>query len=216
MSDTDSFIEEVTEEVRREKLFKMVKRYGWIAVLLVVLLVGGATWNELRKASEREAAQNFGDAIIAALSPEDRLERADALTALEAPTPGADAMLKLLTAAELGADNPSEAAEKLLTLSDRVDIPQVYRQVATLKAMMIPDAGLDPADRRKRLEDLAQASGLLRLLAQEQIAMLEIEQGDTEAALTRLLDLYADAEASQGLRERASGVIVALGGDLTE
>ena len=216
MSDTDSFIEEVTEEVRREKLFKMVKRYGWIAVLLVVLLVGGATWNELRKASEREAAQNFGDAIIAALSPEDRLERADALTALEAPTPGADAMLKLLTAAELGADNPSEAAEKLLTLSDRADIPQVYRQVATLKAMMIPDAGLDPADRRKRLEDLAQASGLLRLLAQEQIAMLEIEQGDTEAALTRLLDLYADAEASQGLRERASGVIVALGGDLTE
>ncbi|MEL6312948.1 MAG: hypothetical protein AAGL92_09480 [Pseudomonadota bacterium] len=216
MSDTDSFIEEVTEEVRREKLFKMVKRYGWIAVLLVVLLVGGATWNELRKASEREAAQNFGDAIIAALSPEDRLERADALTALEAPTPGADAMLKLLTAAELGADNPSEAAEKLLTLSDRADIPQVYRQVATLKAMMIPDAGLDPADRRQRLEDLAQASGLLRLLAQEQIAMLEIEQGDTEAALTRLLDLYADAEASQGLRERASGVIVALGGDLTE
>ena len=216
MSDTDSFIEEVTEEVRREKLFKMVKRYGWIAVLLVVLLVGGATWNELRKASEREAAQNFGDAIIAALGPEDRLERADALTALEAPTPGADAMLKLLTAAELGADNPSEAAEKLLTLSDRADIPQVYRQVATLKAMMIPDAGLDPADRRQRLEDLAQASGLLRLLAQEQIAMLEIEQGDTEAALTRLLDLYADAEASQGLRERASGVIVALGGDLTE
>ncbi|MEO0780893.1 MAG: hypothetical protein AAFZ46_03960 [Pseudomonadota bacterium] len=216
MSDTDSFIEEVTEEVRREKLFKMVKRYGWIAVLLVVLLVGGATWNELRKASEREAAQNFGDAIIAALSPEDRLERADALTALEAPTPGADAMLKLLTAAELGADNPSEAAEKLLTLSDRADIPLVYRQVATLKAMMIPDAGLDPADRRQRLEDLAQASGLLRLLAQEQIAMLEIEQGDTEAALTRLLDLYADAEASQGLRERASGVIVALGGDLTE
>ncbi|MEM9242349.1 MAG: hypothetical protein AAGB07_20465, partial [Pseudomonadota bacterium] len=82
MSDTDSFIEEVTEEVRREKLFRMVKRYGWIAVLLVILLVGGATWNELRKASEREAAQNFGDAIIAALSPEDRLERADALTAL--------------------------------------------------------------------------------------------------------------------------------------
>ena len=216
MSDTDSFIEEVTEEVRREKLFKMVKRYGWIAVLLVVLLVGGATWNELRKASEREAAQNFGDAIIAALSPEDRLERADALTALEAPTPGADAMLKLLTAAELGADNPSEAAEKLLTLSDRADIPQVYRQVATLKAMMIPDAGLDPADRRQRLEDLAQASGLLRLLAQEQIAMLEIEQGDPEAALTRQLDLYADPEASPGLRERASGVIVALGGDLTE
>ncbi|MEL7012246.1 MAG: hypothetical protein AAFO72_03085 [Pseudomonadota bacterium] len=216
MSDTDSFIEEVTEEVRREKLFKMVKRYGWIAVLIVVLLVGGATWNELRKASERDAAQGFGDAILAALNSEDRADRADALTELTAPTPGADAMLQLLTAAELGADNPAEAAERLLTLSDRADIPQVYRQVATLKAVMIPDAGLDPADRRQRLEDLTLASGLLRLLAQEQIAMLEIEEGEPDAAMTRLLDLYADAEASQGLRDRVSGVIVALGGDLTE
>ena len=216
MSDTDSFIDEVTEEVRREKLFKMVKRYGWIAVLLVVLLVGGATWNELRKASERESAENFGDAILSALTSEERTERADALIELTAPTPGADAMLKLLTAAELGADNPTEAAEKLLTLSDRADIPQIYRQVATLKAVMIPDAGLDPEDRRQRLEDLTLTSGLLRLLAEEQIAMLEIEEGETDAAMTRLLDLYADAEASQGLRDRVSGVIVALGGDLSQ
>lgn len=216
MSDTDSFIEEVTEEVRREKLFKMVKRYGWIAVLLVVLLVGGTTWNELRKKSERESAQSFGDAVLAALGAEERTDRADALTALTAPTPGADAMLKLLSAAELGADNPAEAAEKLLTLSDRADIPQIYRQVATLKAVMIPDAGIDPADRRQRLEDLSQASGLLRLLAQEQIAMQDIEEGNQAAAITRLQELYVDSESSQGLRERVSGVIVALGGELTE
>jgi hypothetical protein len=32
MSDTDSFIDEVTEEVRRDRMFFMLKRYGWIAV----------------------------------------------------------------------------------------------------------------------------------------------------------------------------------------
>lgn len=216
MSDTDSFIEEVTEEVRREKLFKMVKRYGWIVVLLVLLLVGGATWNEINKASVRADAENFGDSVLSALSSEDRADRADALTTLEAPTPGADAMLKLLTAAELSAENPGEAAQNLLTLSDRSDIPLIYRQVATLKAVMIPDAGLDPSERRTRLEDLALTGGLMRLLAGEQLAMLEIEEGTPDAAISRLQELYVDAEASQGLRERVRGVIVALGGDLPE
>ncbi|MEL6647215.1 MAG: hypothetical protein AAFY35_12485 [Pseudomonadota bacterium] len=216
MSDTDSFIEEVTEEVRREKLFKLVKRYGWIAILLVLLLVGGATWNEISKASARADAQNFGDAVLSALTFEERTERADALATLQAPTPGADAMLKLLTAAELSAENPREAAENLLTLSDRSDIPLIYRQVATLKAVMIADAGMEPSERRTRLEDLALTSGLMRLLAGEQLAMLEIEEGNPEAAISRLQELYVDAEASQGLRERVSGVIVALGGDLPE
>ncbi|MEM8537796.1 MAG: hypothetical protein AAGF56_08030 [Pseudomonadota bacterium] len=216
MSDTDSFIEEVTEEVRREKLFKMVRRYGWIAVLLVVLLVGGATWFELQKAAARNDAQAFGDAILSALSAEDRAERAEALTAVEAPGPSADAMLQLLTAAELGAENPAEAAQNLLTLSDRTDVPDIYRSLAILKAVMIPESGLDPQDRRARLEDLALTGGLMRLLAGEQLAMLDIEEGATEAAVSRLQELYVDAEASQGLRERARGVIVALGGDIPE
>ncbi|MEL7256001.1 MAG: hypothetical protein AAFZ04_09030 [Pseudomonadota bacterium] len=216
MSDTDSFIEEVTEEVRREKLFKLVRRYGWIAVLLVVLLVGGATWFELRKAAAQNEAQAFGDAILSALSAEDRAERADGLTTIEAPTPGADAMLTLLTAAELGAENPAEAAQNLLTLSDRSDIPQIYRSVATLKAVMIPGSGLDPQERRARLEALEQTGGMMRIMAGEQIAMLEIEEGNTEAAISRLQALFEDAESSEGLRERARGVIVALGGEVPE
>lgn len=214
MSDTDSFIDEVTEEVRREKLFKMVRRYGWIAVLLVVVLVGGATWNELRKASDRDEAQAFGDAILTALSNDERIDRAAALAELEAPTSEGDAMLSLLTAAELGADSPSEAAEQLLTLADRADIPEVYRHVATLKAVMLPDAELDPADRASRLETLVASGGPIRLLAEEQLAMIDIEAGDAEAAISRLQALYADAEATQGLRERASQLIVALGGEL--
>jgi hypothetical protein len=214
VSDTDSFIEEVTEEVRREKLYKMVRRYGWIAVLLVVILVGGATWNELRKASERDAAQAFGDAILSALSEDERAERATALADLSAPNSGADAMLSLLTAAELGADNPNDAATRLLSLADRSDIPNIYREIATLKAVIIPGSGLSVDDRRTRLTDLSQTVGQMRLLAEEQLAMIDIEVGDTDTAISRLQALYSDAEASQGLRERVSQVIVALGGEL--
>ena len=45
MSDTDSFIEEVTEEVRRDQLYKYVRKYGWIAIALVVGVVGGIEQN---------------------------------------------------------------------------------------------------------------------------------------------------------------------------
>ena len=214
MSDTDSFIEEVTEEVRREKLYKMVRRYGWIAVLLVVLMVGGATWNELRKAAAKEEAEAFGDAIVAAITLDERANRAAGLLEIEAPTASGAAMLGLLTAAELGAETPQNAAERLLSLADRSDIPDIYRQVATLKAVMLPEAGLSADDRRSRLDELSLAVGQMRLLAEEQLAMLDIENGDTEAAISRLRALYLDAEASAGLRERAGQVIVALGGEL--
>ena len=50
MSDSDSFIDEVTEEVRRDRLFGYFRRYGWIAAVVIVVVVGGAAWNEYQKA----------------------------------------------------------------------------------------------------------------------------------------------------------------------
>ena len=76
MSNTDSFIEEVTEEVRRDRLYALMRRYGWIAVLAILLLVGGAAWNEWRKAQAQARAAAFGDAILAALAASDTDGRA--------------------------------------------------------------------------------------------------------------------------------------------
>ncbi|WP_159075214.1 hypothetical protein [Celeribacter baekdonensis] len=41
MSQTDSFIDEVTEEVRRDKFYAFLRRFGWIGILAVCVLVGG-------------------------------------------------------------------------------------------------------------------------------------------------------------------------------
>ena len=53
VSDTDSFIDEVSEEIRREKLFKTFRKYGWIGVALVVIVVGGTGYREYSRAAEK-------------------------------------------------------------------------------------------------------------------------------------------------------------------
>ena len=63
VSDTDSFIEEGSEEVRRDRLFKIFKKYAWVAVLIVVLLVGGAAFNEYNKLSNQKRAASLGDEL---------------------------------------------------------------------------------------------------------------------------------------------------------
>ncbi|MFB9150581.1 tetratricopeptide repeat protein [Roseovarius ramblicola] len=216
MSDTDSFIDEVTEEVRRDRLFRLMRRYGWIAVLAILLLVGGAAWNEWRKARAEAEAQAFGDAVLAALAQENADERADALQAITPPGPGAAAVAALLAASEQARTDAPGAATRLLALADRADVPAIYRRIATLKAVALPGSGLSPGQRRDRLAPLADQPGLVRLLAGEQLAMIEIETGARAAALDRLTALAVDAEATGPLRRRVAQVIVALGEDVPE
>ena len=71
MSETDSFIDEVTEEVRRDRLFAIFRKYGWIGILTIVVIVGGASWTEWKKAKAEAAAQSFGDALVAAMTNND-------------------------------------------------------------------------------------------------------------------------------------------------
>lgn len=215
MSETDSFIEEVTEEVRRDRLFQQFRRYGWIAVLAVVLLVAGASWNEWNKAQQRAQAQALGDQILAALAAPERATRAEALAQVEAPGGGVEAVVALLTAGEESGVDPQEAATRLMALADDPDVPQVYRQIAVLKGVSIADNGMSADDRRTRLEGLLPGGGLVRLLAEEQLALIDMETGATGAALDRLRDISENAEATPGLRRRVAQLIVALNGDET-
>ncbi len=218
MANEDSFINEVSEEVRRDRLYALMRRYGWIAVLAIVVIVGGASWNEWRKASAQAAAEAKGDAMIAALQEETPEARAAALQeVVPADDPGGQAILALLTAAaETEAGNEAAAAEALDRIIDDASVPQVYRDIALLKRVLGSADTMAPQDRIDRLQPLLRPGNSLRLLAVEQRAFAEVELGDTEAALTSLQGILADAEASEDLRRRARQLIVALGGSIEQ
>ena len=214
MSNTDSFIDEVSEEVRKDQLFGYMRKYGWIAVLVVLVVVGGTAFSELRKSQATNTAQAAGDEILTALEMDDDAERAAALAAIEA-TGGAGAVSGLLAASNLTETGDIEGAVAALeAVAMDQDAPQVYRDLAALKAVMVQGDTLPVEDRRAMLAGLAAPGSTFRLIAQEQLALLNVEAGDTNTAIEQFSAIAQDAEVTQGLRERAFSMIVALGGDI--
>ena len=213
MSESDSFINEVTDEVRRDALYGYLRRYGWIAVLVVIGLVGGAAFNEYSKAQSQSAAQLIGDQMLDALSNESSDDRAKALAEIDA-VGASQAVASLLTAAtQLEAGKVDAAARTLGGLAANTDIPEIYRNLAALKAAMLPTD--DISDRMNMLEILAQPGASFALLAREQIGLMQVEMGDSEAAITTMRLIFEDAGVTRGLRERAQKLIVGLGGAIT-
>ncbi|MDC0738543.1 hypothetical protein N6L24_09645 [Cognatishimia sp. SS12] len=215
MSDTDSFIDEVTEEVRRDKMFGYMKKYGWIAVVAVVGIVGAASYGEYQKSRDTAAARASGDALLNALAEDDPANRVTALQDATLEAPQAHVIRQYLLSAQQAAEGDAEAAAAALDafLANSGDSAQIYRDIAELKALTLGAETMDVDLRRSRLEAMAQPGQPLALLASEQLALIEIEAGETEAALTRLQAIILDAEVTAGLRQRASQLMVALGGE---
>ena len=212
MSDTDSFIEEVSEEVRRDRMFDLFRRFGWIAVAAVLLLVGGAAWNEWSRSQQQTQAEALGDAVVAALQLEDAAQRAAALQEIQSQTADGQAMVQLLSAAELTADNrASDALMQLAAIRDNDEVQSIYRQIAAFKFLVIPNSGSSVEDRLSGLEALISSGSALRVLAEEQLALLDIDLGNEADAVARLQRLLEDSEITPGLRRRVTQLITSLG-----
>lgn len=212
MSNTDGFIEEVSEEVRKDQLFAMYKKYGWIAVLAIVGLVGGAGVIEYRKASAMKAAQARGDALISALNMDDAGERAQALGSV-VDAGGAEApVAQLHRAGVLMEQGDTEGA---LAIFDAMKSGTgIYAQVATLKAIMTRGADMDMDQRMLELDALSAAGNPFRPVALEQKAIALLDGGKKDEAISVLTNLLEEAGVSQAMLARTQQMIVALGGEL--
>ena len=214
MSDTDSFIDEVSEEIRREKLFKTFRKYGWIGVALVVIVVGGTGYREYSRAAEKTASETFGSSVLEALQENDPSARVAQLDTITAPNASAGAMIAMLQAAELASDKDGAgAAAKLEAAAVSGDLDQMYRDILNFKRLTVVESGIDAGERRMGFEQLATPGNPLRLLAEEQLALLDLAAGDSAAAVNRLSMILEDAELTQGLRQRAGQLMIALGQD---
>ncbi|MDT2031880.1 hypothetical protein [Planktomarina sp.] len=205
MSDTDSFIDEVTEEVRRDRLFGYFRRYGWIPAVIIFTLVGGTAYNEWSRAQVAQVAQARGDALLNALELEDVAEKVIVLSAIASE--GNDALVAKLLVAGIEAE---QAADLLKSVAADDKQPNYIRDLARLK-MASTDGVLTADEAAAILAKLSEPGGVYRNVATELLVAVQLQRGDTEAALELLQAHIKDAVASSEQIQRMAELIVALG-----
>ena len=214
MSDTDSFLQEVSEELRRDKLYRNIRKYGWIAILLVVVIVGGATYREYLKSKDTKAAQLFGTSIIDALNEKNTDDRIAKLQTINSPGENAKVVIAMLLSAELGvSEKPTMAKSSLSSLTEGSSIDAHYRELLNFKILLGSAETMSLEERGTAFEALSKPGNPFRLLAEEQIALIDLEQGKTDNAIEKISQILLDSELTAGLRNRATQMMIALGRD---
>lgn len=200
MSESDSFIQEVNEEVRQDRMFALWKKWGpWVLAALVLIVGGAALWSWMQ-ARDHAQAQARGAALLAA-SPDELAAQQRLAETIDGP---ARLVAEFGVAAQLARQGETEiAAEAYRSLAARGDIAPYYRQLALLQALRIEAQSADPATVLAELEPLMQPGAPYAPLARELAAVIHLRAGDAQAAQSQLDAILADPTASQALRLRA-------------
>ena len=214
MSDTDSFLQEVSEELRRDRLYRNIRKYGWIAILLVIVIVGAATYREYQKSQAEMEAELFGTSIIDALTEKNAADRILKLQKINAPEENARAILAMLLSAEANANGSATLEMSSLSeITQSLSIDAHYRDLLNFKILLGSAEIMDLDKRIIAFEALSKPGNPFRLLAEEQIALIELELGNTDEAIEKISQILLDSELTTGLRNRATQMMIALGKD---
>lgn len=212
----DNFIEEVDEELKRERYAELWRKYGRFvvgAVLLMVIAVAGSMgWRQYRLNSQIESGLAYVKAVdlVAAGQTE------EALTAFKAigkdGVAGYGDLARFQEAAVLARQGNEAAAAQIydaIAKDDEAD--QVFRNLALLLyALNVADRA-DPKVLADRLKPLTEDASPWRYSALEITALLHRRRGDMSAARTIYKTLADDDRAPPRLRARAAEFLAVIG-----
>lgn len=212
---SDELIREVDEELQREKLLGIWKRFGNLILILAGLLVlavagwgGWQNWQARQRAAEATAYA----AAEARFAASDVAAAARAYDSLAADADsGFEALARLRGAqAKLALNQRPEAVAALDALAGDNAADPILRDLAALLSVSLQlDTG--PIDElRARLVPLAAAGEPFRAEATELQALLAVRAGEVARAREILGALAEDAEAPTNLRSRVQELRDAL------
>ena len=197
---------EVDEEVRREQLAKLWKRYGNLIIAALCLVVAAvAAWRfydywQTRKASEAGVAFESA-AKLAEEGKHGEAEAAFAKIAAEG-TPGYQALAQLRAASEIASRDAKEGVAAYDRIAGEMSRQPVLSELASIRAavLLVDTAKYDEMTRR--LEPLAQPAGAFRHTARELLALSAWRNNDSGATRRWMEAARGDPEAPQGVRQR--------------
>lgn len=185
MSQSDHFIDEVTEELRRDQLYGRLKRWAPIIAGVIVAFLAVMSYQKYNASQTAKAAAVFGDGLRDALVNAEEASTDLDVSSVAATSPAQKAMIEVLQNMPV-AQNVSSAA-----LRDLFAFQQAL-------ALEVSD------QRRAGLTAIYQKAGVFSHLAQEQLIHMDITEKRFEAALASISELENAAGVSNDLLYRIS------------
>lgn len=216
--DNETFYREVDEELRKEQLGGLWRRYGVLAIAALVLLlaaIGGYIWWQNRKQAE---AGERGAALIAAFEDVQarRLKEVPKkLDAIAAEGSAGYRAAALLTKADVAIqeNNLQAAAQNFKTVADDGEVAEPFRQLALVRQTAVEFDSLPPAEVIRRLQPLAQPGTPWFGSAGEMVALAHLKQKQPGRAAPIFAALAKDQNLPASIRSRAVQMASALGMD---
>ena len=204
MSENESFIDEVTEEVRRDKLYLFLKKYGWIPALGVILIVATSIVVEIRNNSLVLESEKRGDILAQALitNEEGKINFFD----ISEEFTDDSALIPSLLKSKLFEQNQnlSEAMSAYESLLNNTELNPGFRNFVKFKLLLLLKD--DPVRSEELLGDLIAPDNAFRLLALEQKVLKQINEGSWEKAQKSLYLIKNDPNSSQSLLSRVDQI----------
>lgn len=203
MSENESFLHEVSDELRQERTQKYLKKYGWIVGVVALAIIAFVGINEWRTNRANDAAGLQFD-TARALDDEDEGAIAvyESLDAKSIPTS------VLAAESYIREGNSDKAIAIYETIAASGEAPQFWRDAANLKLADLKGEAVDPllSNPDQSLRDVAFFTSLEAML----------RNGDEDGAKKAIEEFLDRDEVSEDARQIAEDVMLALGGEIPE
>ena len=215
-NESDTFLREVDEELRKERLNRIFTRYGWLILAGIVLLlaaIGGYIWWQHRQ--EVEAAKQ-GAALLEALdSAESGNANAAAPKIAELAQSDIEgyraAALFARATAEADAGNQTAAIATLRSVADNEDFAEPYRNAALVRQTMLEFDSLQPQAVVQRLGPLARPGQPWFGTAGEMVGIAYLKMRQPDRAGPLFAQIGRDETVPGSIRTRAIQMAGSLG-----
>lgn len=217
-SNPDTFVREVDDAVRADRLQTFVQRFGrWLVVAVVATLLalgGWLWWQSHRETVAGETGRNFS----LALETMGKGRTKAAATQLEPLANGDNATYRALALMLQGNsaftqnDIPG-AAGKFGKVANDSDVPQTLRHVALIRQTLVEFDLLEPAAIIARLRHIVATPGPAFASAAELTALAELKRGNNRAAGLLYKRITEADNVPESLKSRAVQMAGMLGVD---
>ncbi|MGE5538607.1 MAG: tetratricopeptide repeat protein [Gemmatimonas sp.] len=216
-SPLDSLIEEVDEDLRRDRAVALMRKYGPYVIALalgvVISVAGVMVWRQYKAEREMERSTVYATAL-------DAINRGDAEQATKllgdvssaGPASGYGVLARLQDAAlKARAGDPSGAATIYDGIATDSRVDPLFRELSQILYALTAFDSTDPAQLAARIQPLADGNGPWRFSAKEIAGYLAVKTGDAARAKDLFAQIADDPRAPEEIRGRAAAMASTLG-----